>query len=123
MAFAEVGVTLTLTRTKWNGYVAACLTFVSDSDRTVVLRVDPEYITVLLKLIFDWRSYEVKTQLGWKPQYDLLSSYGWDGGEWFEIVLVKDQYVKDGHNYLKLFLNRLIHSKYKYVINKYNNDF
>jgi GDPmannose 4,6-dehydratase len=74
MAFAEVGVTLTFEGEQENetATVAACANpLYQIAIGTVVLRVDPEYYrpTEVDLLIGD--PTKSKTQLGWKPQYDL----------------------------------------------------
>ena len=76
MAFAEVGVTLTFDGEQENetATVAACNNPLYQIPiGTVVLRVDPEYYrpTEVDLLIGD--PTKSKTQLGWKPQYDLAA--------------------------------------------------
>lgn len=76
MAFAEVGVTLTFEGEQENetATVAACANpLYQIAIGTVVLRVDPEYYrpTEVDLLIGD--PTKSKTQLGWKPQYDLAA--------------------------------------------------
>jgi GDPmannose 4,6-dehydratase len=76
MAFAEVGVTLTFEgeQEKETATVAACANpLYQIAIGTVVLRVDPEYYrpTEVDLLIGD--PTKSKTQLGWKPQYDLAA--------------------------------------------------
>jgi GDPmannose 4,6-dehydratase len=76
MAFAEVGVTLTFEgeQEKETASVAACSNpLYQIVEGTVVLRVDPEYYrpTEVDLLIGD--PTKSKTQLGWKPKYDLAA--------------------------------------------------
>jgi GDPmannose 4,6-dehydratase len=76
MAFAEVGVSLTFEGEQENetASVAACANpLYQIAIGTVVLRVDPEYYrpTEVDLLIGD--PTKSKTQLGWKPQYDLAA--------------------------------------------------
>jgi GDPmannose 4,6-dehydratase len=76
MAFAEVGITLTFDGEQENetATVAACANpLYQIAIGTVVLRVDPEYYrpTEVDLLIGD--PTKSKTQLGWKPQYDLAA--------------------------------------------------
>jgi GDPmannose 4,6-dehydratase len=76
MAFAEVGVTLTFEgeQEKETATVASCTNpLYQIAVGTVVLRVDPEYYrpTEVDLLIGD--PTKSKTQLGWKPQYDLAA--------------------------------------------------
>jgi GDPmannose 4,6-dehydratase len=76
MAFNEVGVTLTFDgeQEKETATVAACAhPLYQIALGTVVLRVDPEYYrpTEVDLLIGD--PTKSKTQLGWKPQYDLAA--------------------------------------------------
>lgn len=76
MAFAEVGVTLTFNGEQENetATVAVCSNpLYQIAIGTVVLRVDPEYYrpTEVDLLIGD--PTKSKTQLGWKPQYDLAA--------------------------------------------------
>jgi GDPmannose 4,6-dehydratase len=76
MAFAEVGITLTFKGEQENetATVAACSNpLYKVAIGTVVLRVDPEYYrpTEVDLLIGD--PTKSKTQLGWKPQYDLAA--------------------------------------------------
>jgi GDPmannose 4,6-dehydratase len=76
MAFAEVGVTLTFNgeQEKETATVATCSNPLYQlAIGTVVLRVDPEYYrpTEVDLLIGD--PTKSKTQLGWKPQYDLAA--------------------------------------------------
>jgi GDPmannose 4,6-dehydratase len=76
MAFAEVGVTLTFEGEQENetATVATCSNpLYQIAIGTVVLRVDPEYYrpTEVDLLIGD--PTKSKTQLGWKPQYDLAA--------------------------------------------------
>ena len=76
MAFAEVGITLTFEGEQENetATVAACTNpLYQIAIGTVVLRVDPEYYrpTEVDLLIGD--PTKSKTQLGWKPQYDLAA--------------------------------------------------
>jgi GDPmannose 4,6-dehydratase len=76
MAFAEVGVTLTFDgeQESETATVAACVNPVYQiAIGTVVLRVDPDYYrpTEVDLLIGD--PTKSKTQLGWKPQYDLAT--------------------------------------------------
>ncbi|MFV8339876.1 GDP-mannose 4,6-dehydratase [Flavobacterium sp. LB3P21] len=76
MAFAEVGVTLTFDGEQENetATVAACNNPLCQLEiGTVVVRVDPEYYrpTEVDLLIGD--PTKSKTQLGWKPQYDLAA--------------------------------------------------
>lgn len=76
MAFAEVGVTLTFDGEQENetATVAACSNPLYQLEiGKVVLRVDPEYYrpTEVDLLIGD--PTKSKTQLGWKPQYDLAA--------------------------------------------------
>jgi GDPmannose 4,6-dehydratase len=76
MAFAEVGVTLTFEgeQEKETATVATCSNpLYQIAIGTVILRVDPEYYrpTEVDLLIGD--PTKSKTQLGWKPQYDLAA--------------------------------------------------
>jgi GDPmannose 4,6-dehydratase len=76
MAFAEVGVTLSFEGEQENetATVAACSNpWYQIAIGAIVLRVDPEYYrpTEVDLLIGD--PTKSKTQLGWKPQYDLMA--------------------------------------------------
>jgi GDPmannose 4,6-dehydratase len=76
MAFAEVGITLTFEgeQESETATVAACSNpLYQIAIGTVVLRVDTEYYrpTEVDLLIGD--PTKSKTQLGWKPQYDLAA--------------------------------------------------